>query len=292
MRYALLGATGATGSAILRCLLAEPPARLKLNVMVRSRSKLLQSFPDLQRNARFPVNIIQGSGTDRDALRLCLKDSDVIFMCIATNVSVPGMSVSYDTANAVIETLKSLRKEEHGDDVPANWKAPTILQLRTAALSPELGGYFRTFGHCFLTFCLHHNIANMKRASSLYESASKETPGLYDYIFVDPPALHGAHGTQRTGYKLLTTQVPNGTERHSLSLHYADLGAAFCELAERRPPQFSGKCARVIATGKVTKTWGTLLWYVMHSIKGSVFGQKAGPTCSDIIPSIRHHKTQ
>ena len=48
--YTLLGATGSTGSAILRCLLSQPPRDLTLKVLVRTKSKLLTLFPGLEQN--------------------------------------------------------------------------------------------------------------------------------------------------------------------------------------------------------------------------------------------------
>jgi hypothetical protein len=82
------------------------------------------------------------------------------------------------------------------------------------------------------------------------ESTSKENPDLLQVIFVDPGALHDAEGLQRTGHQLILTEklVP--------ILSYADLGGAFCELAERRK-DFNGKGVGVKATGRVKTSWGT-----------------------------------
>ncbi|RJE16607.1 hypothetical protein PHISCL_11056, partial [Aspergillus sclerotialis] len=67
--YALLGATGATGSSVLRHLLQTQLADLDIDVLVRSKSKLLQAFPCLESTAGNPhVNIVQGNCTDDKAL--------------------------------------------------------------------------------------------------------------------------------------------------------------------------------------------------------------------------------
>lgn len=134
--YSLLGATGATGSAILRCLIAEASPKLKLNIFVRSKEKLLKSFPDLQQTSSISIDVTEGTGTDTAALRTCLRDSEVVFMCIATNESIPNTSVSYDTASAIVDSLKMLREEK--DDA---FKKPTLLQLRTAGLNPDMDGH-------------------------------------------------------------------------------------------------------------------------------------------------------
>ncbi len=259
--YALLGATGATGTAILRCLLSESPADLRLNIFVRSKGKLLKAFPQLQSTSAFPLNIIEGPITDQAALQQCLEDSDVIFMCIATNISAPGTSVSYDTASAIIDSLSALRQNQY-----TTYKAPTILQLRSASLNTNLS----VTGSGFVHFCLYYVYADLEHACTLYETTAKDLPGLLDYVYVDPPAIHDADGTERTGYRLLTPETQR-TEPYSTSLSYADLGAAFCEVAERRE-EFLGQSVVVSATGKVKETWGVLLGYIFQGAKGRLFG--------------------
>ncbi len=101
--YALLGATGSTGSAILRCLLSQPPKHLTLNIFVRSRSKLRKAFPDLESTTAFKANIIEGIPSDTTATQECLKDVNVVMACIGSNYSTPGISLIYDTATAIID---------------------------------------------------------------------------------------------------------------------------------------------------------------------------------------------
>jgi uncharacterized protein YbjT (DUF2867 family) len=83
--YALLGATGSTGSAILRCLIVQLPREHNLNVLVRDKSKLLKWFPDIESTTAFEINIVEGRPSDGTALQECLRDVDVIMACIAAN---------------------------------------------------------------------------------------------------------------------------------------------------------------------------------------------------------------
>ena len=129
--YALLGATGSTGSAILRSLIAQPPKDLTVNIFVRSKSKLDKSFPDLENASAFKSNIIEGVPSDANALQQCLKDVDVIFGCIGTNIGTPGMSLIYDTITSVIDALKTHRSTRR-----TSYKPPTVIQLRSASLNP------------------------------------------------------------------------------------------------------------------------------------------------------------
>lgn len=259
--YALLGATGGTGSAILRCLLEEPPQNLTLNVFIRNKAKLIKAFPDLESTTAFTLNIIEGLPTESTSLQRSLKGADVVFMCIATNESKPGMSIAYDTASLVVAALQDLRKE-----VGASYTTPTILQLRTASLNETFVAHYPWLQHKFIFFCLHHVYEDLDRGCKLLQSAAAETPGLLDYIFADPPAIHDPDGTTRTGHKLVFK-----AEDQPPCLSYADLGAGMCELAERRE-EFKGMGVGVAATGKVNETWGILAGYLGAGARARVIG--------------------
>ena len=259
--YALLGATGSTGSAVLRCLLSEPPQDVNLNILVRSKTKLLNAFPKLEKTAAPRTQIIESNSTDHVALEICLNDADVVFMCVGSNESKPGTTLSHDTASAVIDTLRKLRKLR-GD----KYKIPTIIQLRTASLNPALARQAPRVVRRMVSFCLHYNYADIKRACALYESAAMES--LLDYIFVDPPTIHDAEGTQRTGYKLIST------ETQETALSYADLGAAICEIATRGP-ELRNQPVGVTATGNVKATWGILAGYLVGGAKYRIAGMLA-----------------
>ncbi|KAK5134588.1 hypothetical protein LTR08_006374 [Meristemomyces frigidus] len=207
----------------------------------------------------FPITITEAPPTDNLALQTCLKAASVIFMCIATNSSQKGTSVALDIATAVTAALRTLQTA-----TGAAYTTPTILQLRTASLNPAFTATESWFQFNFITFCLHYLYADLTRACSLLASTSTSTPGLLDYIFVDPPAIHSPDGTARTGYKLSTTEATPG-------VMYADLGAAFCEVAARRA-EFSGRAVLVGSVGVVTETWGVLAGYLAAGARGRVWG--------------------
>ena len=256
--YALLGATGATGSAVLRCLLDEPPKELKLDILVRSKAKLQKLFPKLEETATVDVSIYEGNITDTDALEKCLKGMDVIFLCIGRNDSKPGMALMQDTSAVVIDTLKNIQKTS-GDA----YQTPTVLFLRAGPINPVFKKQMPAPSRFILWFCLYHAYIDLQKGSDLMESASKESPDLLQVIFVDPGALHDAEGTKRTGHQLILTEtlVP--------LVSYADLGGAFCELAERRA-DFNGKGVGVNATGRVKTTWGQNLGYLASGLKDRI----------------------
>lgn len=258
--YALLGATGSTGTSILRSLLSQPPKQFTLNVFVRSRSKLLKAFPDLETTTAFKINIVEGIPSDTTAMQECLQDVDVVMACIGSNVSSRGMSLIYDTATAIIDALK-VHQQTRG----SAYKTPTIIQLRTASLNPIYKAALPRLAQELAPFCFHHIYTDLDRACKLFASFAADSPGLLEYIFIDPPSIHDADGTTPTGYKLILD------EKQEPVLSYADLGAAFCEVAERKD-EFRGEAVGVTATGDVKQTWGTLVGYMATGVKTRVWG--------------------
>ena len=254
--YALLGATGSTGSAILRSLIVQPPQDLTVNIFVRSKSKLEKSFPDLESSPAFKANIIEGVPSDATALQQCVKDVDVIFGCIGTNIGTPGMSLIYDTITSVIDALKTHRKTRG-----ASYKPPAVIQLRSASLNPYYKAKLPYLAQVMAPFCFGYIYADLGRACELLASS----PELLRYILIDPPSIHDADGTTPTGYRLILE------EKQEPALSYSDLGAAFCEVAQRRG-EFVGKAVGVTATGKVNETWGVLMGYMATGAKARLWG--------------------
>lgn len=261
--YALLGATGSTGSAILRCLLSSPPQDLTLNIFVRNKAKLLAAFPSLESTPAFKVSIFEGTPTDDStSLRACLADVEVIFAVIASNVSTPGMSICYDTAAAIIAALKYHRQQQQQG--PTTSAVPTVIQLRSASINETLKAAMPWLPRTMAEFIFHHCYADLRRASALFVSSS---PGILHYIFVDPPAIHDPEGTTPTGFKLIV----DGEGEQASALSYADLGAAFVEVAARRE-ELRGREVGPTATGEVKLTVGNLLPFLVAGVRGRVWG--------------------
>lgn len=260
--YALLGATGSTGKAIIRSLLKQSPEDLTLKVFVRSSSKLHNAFPDLDNNTSFKTEIIEGTPDNHLALQKCLQDAEVIFACIATNEATAGMSLAYDVAGAIINALKHNKEKS-----ASTYKTPTILQLRSASVNTNLKPSEPFVSRHMAGFCFYHIYADIERACELFIRSAEETPGLLKYIWVDPPSIHDSEGTTATGHRLL---LGNDTKQEP-ALMYADLGNAMCEVAERRV-ELEGQEVGVSATGKVNETWGVLMGYMFSGFKSRVWG--------------------
>lgn len=258
--YALLGATGATGSAILRCLLAEPPKDFTLKILVRSKEKLFKKFPDLEENAPFVIHVVEGQADDPDATRQCVADANIIFDCIGTNDVAAGQTIVQDSATSVIQALKACRKEQ-----AERYKTPVVLLLRTTGLNDHLSRNKTSLSINVGRWGLHNSYIDLQKAHDLLAEAEAENPGLLQNITVDPPTIHDPEGTERTGYKLSIDDPPTA------SLNYSDLGAAFCEIA-KRTDEFVGQAVGVSATGKVNENWPEVLGYLLTGMKRRIVG--------------------
>ena len=78
--HAILGATGGVGSAILRYLLSSQIPDLRINILVRSKSKLLQAFPQLELTSSATITIFEAPISNEDTLKTCIKGASTIYV--------------------------------------------------------------------------------------------------------------------------------------------------------------------------------------------------------------------
>jgi oxidoreductase AflX len=270
-KYALLGATGGTGGAILRSLIRQPPADLSLKILVRNKSKLAKMFPSIaSASPPFPVEIIEGTPGNSTALQQTLEDVDAIFQCIASNDAAPGVRLCQDTVDQIISALEEIRKRKGQE-----YKTPTTILLRSHSVNQH---YLKHHANWLLVsiikFILYHSYEDLERATEKLERASSSGPSspnpslppLLHHIHIDPGALHDPDGVEPTGHELLITEKP------APEINYADLGAAMVEVAERRE-QFRGVAVMPSATGQVRETWHLLRGFLLRGLYGRIFGR-------------------
>ncbi|KAK3616937.1 hypothetical protein LTR56_025619 [Elasticomyces elasticus] len=255
--HAVLGATGNLGSATLRDLLSSGIPDLTINILVRSKAKLLGAFPQLANFSRIgkgsTVNIFEGPISDEPALAACVRSASVIYVCVSTNHSAHTVDIARSTAAYLIAAL-SQRREAEG----AEYQDPVILFNRSLTLSKEVQLPGPVFTKKFFHFVIALVYEDLERASLLYDAAEKE--GLLARITVDAPMLVDGDGTVATGYKL----IRSGTSSWYLS--YADFGKAMVELGQRRG-EFEGRAVGVSATGKVRTNWLPSLWIILLGLR-------------------------
>ncbi|KAI9372992.1 hypothetical protein BJX61DRAFT_552527 [Aspergillus egyptiacus] len=258
--YALLGATGATGSSVLGHLLrSDSSSGLTVNVLVRSRSRLLAAFPGVDEPQPLTptIRIFEGDSTDPDVLAAVVQDATIVFMCVAQNGSPMGTTLVQDTAAALIEARRRRQAPPQGKG------KLTVVQLRSASLNPVLAVQVPRFVHRVVSFCLAAGYEDLRRACALYEEAAAEA--LLQYVLVDPPTLHDAGGARITGYRLIDTTgvADKEKQRQAICLSYADLGAAMCEIAGRAE-ELRGQAVGVTASGPVRQTWRVLAGFLLQ----------------------------
>lgn len=139
-RYAILGATGQTGSEIVKLLL---PTSAHLNVYARDAARLEAKHPGLQSAAN--VTTFIGDLSDTALLSSCLAGCDVVLSTVAQNQNEPGCSIAQRTAQALITALES-RKEN----------CPTVVFLASFSVDPS-----RAANHTFAGRALHAVLNNV-----------------------------------------------------------------------------------------------------------------------------------
>lgn len=282
---AVLGATGATGEHVLRSLLANGSewGVSQINILVRSRKKLLRAFPRLENEGHpsLALRIYEGDSRDTDVVGACLEGVDIIFCCVGRNGSHPGTTLYSDTAAAIVGALEESRRTQAPTEKTLG-RLLVVIQLRSASLNPDLASQAPWLVHKFVLFALHHSYSDLRQACALLASSaalgrSRGEPLLH-FVFVDPPTLHDADGAAATGYELITT------EPQKTALSYADLGAAMCEIAQKA---YSGELRDqpigVTATGRVRTSWGVLAPHLLWGAWGRI-AAALDPTANGFLP--------
>jgi len=235
--HAVLGGTGGTGSAILRCLLSSQIPDLHINVLVRSKSKLLKAIPQLESTSPTLVTIFEAPISNTDAFQACLNGASTIYVCIATNMASRTNEIACTTAAPLLAALNHFRKEQGSEYQP-----PVVLFNRSMALNPDVQFMPSALVKRFTVWVMYGIFDDLLKARAMYAEA--EMDGLLTCITVDPPAIMEPNGTEATGYEL----VVRG--KAAPMLYYADFGRAMVEIGQRRE-EFAGKSVGVSATGKV-----------------------------------------
>ncbi|KAL8656426.1 MAG: hypothetical protein Q9210_000285 [Variospora velana] len=207
--YAVLGATGATGSNILK-LLTKNPSNI-INVYVRSKPKLLAQAPDIASNKQ--VRIFTGNLTDTSLIASCLRDTDAVFSTVASNDNMPGTHIAQDTAHSVVVALMEIRMTE------PDAKIPTIVWLSSASVNPHFYDQAPAFVHWLLATSFSYvytDLAHAEKYLKLHQRWLK-------VVLIQPGGLVE---DKQHGHAL-------SLEKEKTFLSYADLAAGMIEVAER-----------------------------------------------------------
>ncbi|MCJ1432295.1 hypothetical protein MMC27_001651 [Xylographa pallens] len=159
--YAILGATGSTGSELVKFLVTEP--QIHINLYARSASKLAKLHPAVVKSDN--VTIYTGDLSDGSLLANCLRSVDVIFQTVATNENEPGCSVALRAAHGIATALELLRKE----DGPASFKCPTVVMLSSSSLNPSMAAKAPWIGRWVVKKAFCYIYGDLREATEYFQ---------------------------------------------------------------------------------------------------------------------------
>jgi putative NADH-flavin reductase len=217
--YAVLGATGNCGTALLSLLLQRPSA--KIHAYCRNKAKLLHLLPELADSKQ--VEIFEGGIQDTQLLASCIRSTRAIFLCISTNDNIPGCRLSQDSASAVLQVLQTLQQ------------SPKLVLLSSATLDDHFSRHVPYLLRQILLRSASHVYADLRATEALLRAQD----AWLSCIFIKPGAL--------------STDVQRG---HALSLtdensplSYLDLAAGMLEAADDEAGMYAGRDVSVVNTG-------------------------------------------
>ncbi|GLA09632.1 hypothetical protein AnigIFM60653_011963 [Aspergillus niger] len=213
-QYALLGATGNTGRLILKRLLDTTNRETKLNIYVRSRSKLESLVPSVAADGR--ATIFQGSLQDPTLIRDCLSGATTIVATVGENENIPGVTILRDCAKAIIDALSALRASA---PVPAEWTPPRLLLLSSATWNARFAAERPALVHWMIRNAFARPYSDLVQAQEMLLAF----PELVDVLLVQPNAL----------VKEPATGCVISTEFAYTAVSYEDLAEGFVQLATR-----------------------------------------------------------
>ena len=204
--YAVLGATGSTGGAILTLLLQHTDT--KIHVYCRSKEKLLKQFPAIDDNR--DVQIFNGDIEDTGLMASCLKGTRAAFHCVALGENKPGGSICMDTSKVIITALKEMRANDES--------LPKLIVLSSSSTEHRFVKQIPKILESILYLAMSNVYDDLKVAETFLRSHQD----LVSSSFVKPSAL--CHDTQK-GHSL-SLQNSRGP------MSFLDLAAGMIEIAE------------------------------------------------------------
>ncbi|KAL3458172.1 hypothetical protein BJX64DRAFT_228029 [Aspergillus heterothallicus] len=209
-RYAVLGATGNTGRAIVQLLL-ERGGACQVRAYCRSREKLLRLCPAAA-DAQNRLSVFQGRLDNPGLIDDCLCGADAVFLVVAVVDNMPGCSVAMQTAQAVVASLKRLQSATPG------MRLPRLVMLSSASLEPSFCGDVPAAVHWVLKTAVSHLYHDLAAA----EAFLRAQDDWLSATFVKPGGL--VHDRPR-GYRVCR-------DRAQTPLSFLDLAAGMVEVAD------------------------------------------------------------
>jgi hypothetical protein len=149
--YAVMGATGQCGLALMRLLRARQ--NVKINAYCRNRTKLQRLMPEAVTDDS--VTIYEGSITDHELLANCAQSCRAVFLVASTNDNIPGCHISQDLVASVIRAFRIL-KESKGSKAESALGLPKLCLLSSSTIDNHLSRRMGTLFRYILTRSAFH----------------------------------------------------------------------------------------------------------------------------------------
>ena len=227
--YAILGATGNTGKALIQNILRTPDSTV--HAYCRNKAKLFHLLPEVVDNKR--VKIFDGGITDVDLMARCLRGANIVFLTVTTNDNIPGCRLSQDSAQTVIDALHKIRSEDTAT------RMPKLVLLSSATIDEHLNrdmpGWFKPI--------MKTAASNVYKDLEITERLLREQSAWLSTVFIKPGGL--SVDAQR-GHQL-------SLDNQESFISYLDLAAAMIEAADDPDGQYDLKNVGVVNTGGKAK---------------------------------------
>lgn len=242
--YAILGATGQTGTQIVKYLL---PTTNHLNIYVRSQAKLISQFPEID-NAE-NVTLFVGELHNTTILNECIANADVILSTVAQNRNEPGCSIAQRSAFAIIQALESKRSAG---------KCPTVVFLASGAIDPH-NPHRNELSYRFIHWVLHHIYDDLEAAVRLFQV----NPWIPLVIACASGLIH-----QDTPHSVeLTTDITKASQLQS----YSDLAKGMIDMGKQGEVVHGNYVSMIVNEGKpIGGNPAALLRYLLPNLLASV----------------------
>lgn len=231
--YAVLGATGQTGNALLSVLLQSD--KNQINAYCRSRSKLLSQFPQQTTDNR--LQIFEGNLSDTELLAKCCRGVRAVFLTVAARENEPGCRTAQDTAEQVIAAMELLRSESTSTTTKA--ELPTLIMLSSASTSERLCRNMPPVAHALLYRAMWNVYTDLEAAEKLLRSQDS----WLDTVYIKPGAI--SHDVQ--GGHVLST------EEQASPVSFLDVAAGMVECADDEDGRWTGNDVSVLPRAKKVK---------------------------------------
>lgn len=226
--YAILGATGQTGSEIVKALL---PTKAHLNIYARSLSRLQSQFPSIQTAPN--VTLFIGDLSNTELLSSCLTNVDVVLSSVAQNRNEPGLSVAQQTALAIIQALEPRRSSPE--------TLPNVVFLSSGAVMPDQNAEQNdTFAQRLVHWCIYWVYTDLEKSFELF----KANPWVPVIIAAASALVHG------TGHDVV---LVDDKEAASLIISYADLAKGMIMMGDEGKKWHGKHVAMWVNGGKKIK---------------------------------------